>query len=382
MKHKILMVDDEKNILNAFQRNLRGDFEVVVADSPELAINIFKEKGPFAVIVSDYRMPKMNGIELLSLLKKIDESAIRIILTGQADMETAIKAVNEGSIFRFLTKPCEYDFLKATLNSAIEQYELVQAEKTLLEKTLKGSIKVLIDLLAVTNPLAFNQSLRLRALAKNIADRLNVKNMWEVEIASMLSQIGCITIPTEIFNKVLSGIDLNDKEIGIFMRHPKFAYDLLINIPRLEDVATGIYYQNKNYDGTGFPVDELKGKSIPFLGRLLRVIIDYDLHFEKLKSKDDAFSQIKKNVSCYDPDIIKALEAEVLSVERGFIVREITLKELMTGMVLADDIKNENGITLVAKNFEISDVIKTRLLNYAKVSKIIEPIKILDFIKP
>jgi len=166
------------------------------------------------------------------------------------------------------------------------------------------------------------------------------------------------------------------------MKHPKFAYDLLINIPRLEDVATGIYYQNKNYDGTGFPIDDLKGKSIPFLGRLLRVIIDYDLHFEKLKSKDDAFSQIKKSVSCYDPDIIKALEAEVLSVERGFIVREITLKELMTGMVLADDIKNENGITLVAKNFEISDVIKTRLLNYAKMSKIIEPIKILDFIKP
>jgi len=381
MKYKILLVDDEENILNAYKRNLRTNFEVVTADSGFSGLEIFKEQGPFAVVISDFRMPKMNGTEFLTAVKQIDPNATRIILTGQADMQTAITAINEGNIFRFLTKPCSLDLLLNAVDDAVRQYDLIISEKVLLEKTLKGSVKVLIDLLAALNPSAFSQSIRFRQMATKIAARLNIENFWEIEILSLLSQIGCVTIPPDIVAKVAKGILLNEKEKKLYFSHPLFAKGLIVNIPRLETVAEGILFQMKNYDGSGFPLDEIKGKDIPFYGRLLRVIIEYDNLLQNNNKPEDALDIIRKETKLFDPDIFKALEAEVLLVEKGFFIKEIPLRLLMIGMVLADDILNENGVVLVAKNFEISEVIKTRLMNYASMSVVIEPIKILEFLK-
>jgi HD-GYP domain-containing protein (c-di-GMP phosphodiesterase class II) len=255
------------------------------------------------------------------------------------------------------------------------------SEKILLEKTFRGSVKVLIDLLAMLNPSAFSQSTRLTNWAKKMAARLGLPNIWEVEVTALLSQIGCVTIPTEILTKVNNKAALNDKESKLYLKHPSFAKGLIVNIPRLESVAEGILYQLKNYDGSGFPEDDIKGKEIPFLGRILRVVIEYDNLLQRHISAEQALGIIRQNIRYFDPDIFKSLEAEVFLVERGFIIREILLKDLIIGMVLADDIINENGVTLVAKNFEISEAIKTRLMNYASMSLVIEPIKVLELLK-
>jgi response regulator RpfG family c-di-GMP phosphodiesterase len=381
MKYKILLVDDEVNILNAYHRNLRSSYDVVTADSGYSGINIFKEQGPFAVVVSDYRMPKMDGIEFLANVKMIDPNSSRIMLTGQADLQTAINAINEGNIFRFLTKPCAHDFLLSVIDTAVGQYELIMSEKILLEKTLRGSVKVLIDLLAMLNPAAFSQSARLRNLAKKLSLRLNQTNIWEIEVTALLSQIGGVTIPNEIISKVNKGALLNEKEESLYSKHPFFAKNLIVNIPRLEKTAEGIFYQMKNYDGSGFPGDDIKGKDIPFLGRLLRIIIEFDNLLKKGIKPEKALITIRHNMKYFDPDIFKALEAEVLLLENGFIIKEILLRELMIGMVLGDDILNEKGVVLVAKNFEISDAIKTRLLNYASMNSVVEPIKVLVLAK-
>ena len=119
MKDKILLVDDDEMVLAGLKRQLRNHFSIDTALSGEEALQRVQESGPYAVIVSDYMMPGMNGIEFLSYVKKSDPDTVRMMLTGTADMPTAIRAVNEGSIFQFHPKPCPADTLCQAIESAI-----------------------------------------------------------------------------------------------------------------------------------------------------------------------------------------------------------------------------------------------------------------------
>jgi response regulator RpfG family c-di-GMP phosphodiesterase len=381
MKEKILLVDDDPNILSSYERTLHGNFQVFTSQSGTEGMSIINKQGPFSVVVSDYRMPIMDGIKFLSKVKIQAPDTIRIMLTGQADLQLAVNAVNEGNIFRFLSKPCSPQLFLSTLTSAVEQYRLVTAEKELLDNTLKGSIKVLVDILSIINPFAFSQALRLRSLAKKLAIRLHVIQPWEIEIAALLSQIGCVTIPSEILSKKYEGEQLMDYENVMYLKHALTGKKLLENIPRMETIAEGIAYQFKYFDGTGFPDDQRKGVEIPLAGRILKAIIDYDNLIANGKPSREAFDIMKKNGKLYDPFIMEALEAEILSTIEGFVVKSLPLKDLLIGMVLADDIKNNSGLVLIPKDFEISEAFKARLLNYASIGTVQEPIKVLELIE-
>jgi DNA-binding NtrC family response regulator len=124
MNRNILVVDDDRNLLHSLVRGLRKNFLIEAALGPQEGLKILSEKGPFAVIVSDLRMPVMDGIQFLSKAKTITPDSVRIILTGNADLQNAIEAVNKGNIYRFLTKPCPSHLLSAVLEQAIEQYRL------------------------------------------------------------------------------------------------------------------------------------------------------------------------------------------------------------------------------------------------------------------
>ena len=173
MAEKILLVDDELNVLLAYQRHIRNKFTVIMAESGDKGIAALKEQGPFAVVVSDYRMPGMDGIQFLSQSHKLAPDTVRIMLTGYANVDSAVNAVNEGNIFRFLTKPCTPEMFINALTAGVEQYKLVTAERELLEKTLKGSIKVLTDILSILSPVAHWQTSRLGRMAKKLAKRLH-----------------------------------------------------------------------------------------------------------------------------------------------------------------------------------------------------------------
>ncbi|HEX3074367.1 MAG TPA: response regulator, partial [Ignavibacteriales bacterium] len=195
MNNKILFVDDEKNILEAYQRILYKKYKILTADNGEQAIAYIKKNGPFAVIVSDYRMPNMNGNQFLEAAKKIAPDSVRVMLTGQADLSATVEAINKGSIFRFIEKPCPTDQLVSILDAALEQHRLITAEKELLENTLRGSIKVLIDILSIVNPNGFSISSKLKEITFRIARHMNITDTWELELTSALSQIGCVAVP-------------------------------------------------------------------------------------------------------------------------------------------------------------------------------------------
>jgi len=186
VNEKILIVDDDPNVLDGLKRILRKGFSIETATGGEAGLNQMAASGPFAVTLSDMRMPGMTGIQFLAAVRQRSPDTVRLMLTGNADIQTAIDAVNEGCVFRFLTKPCPEDALKGALQAALVQYNLIISEKELLEKTLHGSVKVLTEILALVNPAAFSRATRIHQTMKHMVQQLGLQDTWRYEIAAML----------------------------------------------------------------------------------------------------------------------------------------------------------------------------------------------------
>src|SRR5690349_18911452 len=159
MTETILFVDDDIQLVSALQRSFHRIYQVELALNADDALAALAET-PYALVVSDLQMPGMNGIELLSRVKTLSPETVRILLTGQADLEAAIEAVNEGNIFRFLRKPCPQELLKKTLDAALTQFRLQMAERHVLQETLVGTVSVLTELMATAAPAAFGRASR------------------------------------------------------------------------------------------------------------------------------------------------------------------------------------------------------------------------------
>jgi response regulator RpfG family c-di-GMP phosphodiesterase len=376
MSERILCVDDEPNVLQAYQRSLRRQFHIETATSGEQALKMVNEDGPYAVIVSDMRMPGMDGVQVLAHIKETAPDTTRIMLTGNSDQQTAIEAVNEGHIFRFLTKPCPTETLARALSDGIRQYQLIMAEKELLEKTLRGSIEVLTNILSLVNPTAFGRSSRVSRLVKQMAQVLQIQDMWQVEIAAMLSQIGCITVPEETLMKVYNGKSLSAEELGMLQAHPRIGHDFINRIPRLESVAEIIAYQEKHFNGSGAPHDNKRGHEIPLGARILKVALDYDKLSETKASDSEVYREIKFRGEWYDPAVVEALRQVLENRQTQYDCVYVTIRELHENMILAEDIILKNGFLLIAKGQEVSVSLRLRLENFQLRGAIQEPIKI------
>ncbi|WP_276663275.1 HD domain-containing phosphohydrolase [Syntrophomonas wolfei] len=381
MNKKILLVDDDEKILASYRRQLGLRLELFTANNAEKGWETLQKHGPMAVVISDYKMPGVDGIAFLERVKEIAPDTVRIMLTGYADIDMAINAVNQGNIFRFLTKPCPIkDFIYA-IAAALEQYRLICSERELLEQTLKGSIKLLIDILSISKPQEFNQLSRLRNLAKRTALHLNVEKPWEVDLALMLSPIGLITIPEYILQKQESGEYLSPDEYKMYRSHPATAQDLLANIPRLENVAEAIAYQMKNYPKQDAH-SGLAEKEIPLLGRILKVVLDFNALIKKSWSATYALEYLQKYAENYDPEVLSALIIEVQHLkewsQEDADGRLVKIKDIEVGMVLLNDLQDDKGLVLLPQGQEITPVLQKRLLNFAEKSRIRDTVRVLE----
>ncbi|MRS05984.1 response regulator, partial [bacterium] len=279
MKEVIFLVDDEPKVLNALTRELNSCHfnDIVTAKDGIQAIELLRTTPDIAVIVSDYRMPGLDGISFLREAQQICPDATRMILSGVADLEMATNAINLGQIFRLLLKPCPPEHFIASVKAGIRQYELVTSERDLLQKTLKGSIKILTDLLAAINPDSFSQSTRISALTRKFATSLGLINAWELELAGVLCRIGCVTVPPEVLETWMKGRILDDDQRRMIDSVGKIGHHLLRNIPRLENIAEGILYQSTPFQPVGQNANQTpRGTDIPIIGRILKIVIDYD----------------------------------------------------------------------------------------------------------
>ena len=377
MTPKILLVDDEEHVLSGYKRSLRGHFDIHTAESGKLGLATIKKEGPFAVVVSDFKMPEMNGNQFLSFVKDFAPDTVRIMLTGYADLPTTIDAVNEGNIFRLLTKPCPSEKLIATIHDGVKQYRLVTAEKELLDKTLKGTIKVLIDILSTINPAAFSRVSRFQKFISKISKLLNIDNRWELEIATLLSQIGLVTMPSDLLEKKYAGEKLLDEQEEVFNSHPMVGKSLIGNIPRLEKIAEAVSLQFHSFSGKEDDKSILSGEALPIVSRILKVLNNFDTFVTAGCSFEEAYHELKNNESEYDPNVLIALDAAIAGVYDSLRLYSVSIKDVEPGVVAAIDIKDKNNQVLITKGAEITEMLKMKLMNFVKLGHVEEEIKIL-----
>jgi response regulator RpfG family c-di-GMP phosphodiesterase len=364
MNERILCVDDEPCVLQAYQRALRNQFVIEGAIGGEEALNAIAQKGPYAVIVADMRMPGMNGIQLLVKAKEMAPDTVRMMLTGNADHQTAMNAVNEGHIFRFMNKPCPPEAFARALEAGIAQYRLIIAEHELLSQTLSGSIKVMTDVLGLVNPAAFSRASRVHRLVRQMCHEMGLQRAWLIEIAAMLSQIGCVAIPEKLISKVYKGQELTAKEEKIFLAHPLTAQELLMHIPRLEKAVAIIVHQNDLYQSEKDPTLDFRAPDDVLGSYILKLALDWDTLVSSGMSNDLAMAEINGRNGWYHPDVADALH-NVMKIADMRVLKRVHLNELVDGVVLADDIRSNSGTLLCAKGQEVTPSMRARLRNYA-----------------
>jgi response regulator RpfG family c-di-GMP phosphodiesterase len=283
-------------------------------------------------------------------------------------------------VFSFLSKPCPAESLEAALENALRQYQLICAEKELLEETLNGSIKVLTDILAIVDPEAFGHAQRLREEIRGVAKWFGVPRAWEYELGAMLSQIGTVAIPPTVLARHRTGQGLSPTEKEMIASIPEIGANLIANIPRMAPVADIVRYQRKNFDGSGFPNDAVTGENIPMGARILRVLADLVRVESGRKTRAEAFVQLKLKTGVYDPKVLDAVASSFdlyLGAEQAEI-KNIPLSELKAGDVLASDILTKDGTLVVGCGAQISGALLRKLQNFREVVGLQEPLMVFQ----
>jgi FixJ family two-component response regulator len=364
---RVLFVDDEPNIVQALSRQVHGFASAAVSTSPVEAAALLEQiaarhEDGFAVIVSDMRMPVMDGATFLKHAAQVCPDSTRILLTGHADLDSAIAAVNDGSVFRFLTKPCPAPTLHATLRAAVEQHQLIRDRRELLEQTLRGAVEALVETLAMAHPEAFARAARLRRLTQQVAERLSLPDRWQVEVAAQLGEIGAITLPPPALVALSKG-QHHDKVIGRMLDAlPELAEGVLRRIPRMEPVRQIVREQQP----VG-AVDEVRFGYAGRGARLLQAIREYDALRARGRSPDDALNDLRDR-DYHDAEVLDALAETVLRAEGGTALQVMDAAALTEGMQLGADLYSAKGTLLVGQGQTLTPELLARIRNFAELS--------------
>jgi response regulator RpfG family c-di-GMP phosphodiesterase len=353
----VLCVDDEPRVVDGLALHLRRDYQVVTANGAHGALQLLKVHGAPAVIVSDMRMPGMDGATLLKHVKHLHPETARILLTGDPGRDVAIAAVNEGQIFRYLTKPCPADQLRTAIEAGVAHHRLLIAEKVLLQETLIGCIRALIDVLAMTNPVAFGRATRVKRLALDLAAAAGSGGFWQLEAAAMLSQIGYISLPAELVEKLYYGKRLTPEEQVLADGAPQVAQKLLGSIPRLEAVME-ILAAARDFKS------DLPEGLVKLGAGILRLVIEYDTLIAQGQPIAAAIAAIRAQALRHDGKLVERLEVLVGALDGALELSEVAVGDVTPGMVFMDDLRTHIGTLLVPKGFEVTVTFLERARNF------------------
>ncbi|MEM7338699.1 MAG: response regulator [Actinomycetota bacterium] len=374
-KARVLCVDDEPELLASMRLNLRRFFDITTASSGAEALGLMdaaETSPPFDVVISDMRMPEMNGAALLSELRSRYPEMPRLLLSGQADLDSAIAAINEAKVFRFLTKPCPREQIIEAINEALEQQRLRNVERELLNHTLNGTVSMLAELLGLVSEGAYSRTMRLKATVSTICEALGRPVTWDLGLATMLSQVGYVAIPAGTGDM----LDRNDR------RHVDLAADLLANIPRMEPVSEVIRHQLdpkppvRDESPAAWPDEQLHAE-------ILRTAVRLDQLISGGTAPSEAVETLANEPGA-PPQFLTTILARAHSgsgdgpaaVET---MVEITtgVKRLKEGMELTDDLMLANGGKLAGAGTVLTGPLIARIKAFARSAGVVEPISVL-----
>lgn len=391
-KSVVLLVDDEESILNSLRRLLRGQpYEVVLATSGAQALEIMATR-PIDLVMSDARMPGMDGATLLAEVHRLYPATSRILLTGYADLTTIIKAINDGQIHRYISKPWNDEELQLVLQQTLEHQRLERLARDqteqlkLLNATLEKRVAArtaelqqtadMLDLaydelkrsyVTGTEVFSLLANLRLpkdkqtnRALIELIrvycaAQSMDESSTRDLTMAAALYNIGKLSWTDSMM--VAPSDKLHSTDRGLYREYPGQSESLLMTLEPMKDAARIIRHHQERWDGTGFP-DHLKGDTIPPGSRLLKLAVDFielqkGLILERHLNSDEALLYIRKYAGrLYDPalveDFVQACATFLSDVTLGDpTVKVLSTRELEAGMVLARNLNADNGMLLL-----------------------------------
>jgi response regulator RpfG family c-di-GMP phosphodiesterase len=407
----VLAVDDEPAVLSALSRLLRPDgTRVLTASGGAEALALLEEHGPaIGAIISDYSMPEMNGAELLGAVRLRWPDITRVMLTGNADLPAAARAVNEGQLSRLYTKPWQPDLLRQAVAQALEQFRMLQdnrrvriladeqaahlkeqaarleeqaarleqwnlsleqivAERTAqlqqanttLHRGLLDAVKLLLTLLERRLPQRAASCREAARLAGRLAERagLTDEEARRVQVAALVHDIGLVGLPDPLLRR--SPSLLPPPARAEYERHPIIGQNMLGTVEQLADFATWIRHHHERWDGNGYP-DGLAGAAIPLPARLIALADGYVEAVRREGSTATRWRLEQRFSGTYDPDLLNRLDDEIRGapitvgetrrVEPELFEPEgvvIQIGELYAGMVLAEPLQTAAGAPLLA----------------------------------
>lgn len=359
MNNKILCVDDEESILKGFQLNLRKDFELHLASNGAEGLEVFDREGGFALVLSDMRMPEMDGATMLSEIKKRDHEVVTVLLTGYTDFESAMSAVNEGSIFRMLSKPCPPETLTKVLRDGLDQHDLITSKRILLDQTLRGAVDALAQSLSTAKPLFFGRAQRVRRIANELAEMMKIPDAWRVDIASTFSQLAYISIPETVSEDVYYKRELPLEVRKMVKQLPEDTQRLIEKIPGLEEIGEildklAVQHRFEEEDGSGLR----KAASI------LRIALDFDYYEDQGHDRSLIVQTLKSRKDDYDPKVTECLSQLLVVAEQKFQLKELPIRKLDIGMRLAQELRLEDGFLVASCGADVDRQLLRVIRNY------------------
>ena len=309
----------------------------------------------------------MDGASFLSQVRQAHPLVTRMLLTGYADLESAMRAVNKGAIFRMLLKPCPAEDLQEALAQAMRQHELLGAEQRLLEQTLKGAVEALVETLALASPLAFSRASSLRRYVGHMARELGQEQVWVFEVAALFAHLGYVAVPEKVLERHFSRQVLSEAERQMLDSSAKVAPQLLGHVPRLEPVIAILEQLHRQPAGGG------EGTELGVA--MVQVAMAVDDLVMQGKEVAQACELLRGK---HEARLLGALQSCQANRE-GSRVLAVEVKDLGAGMVLESDVFLETGQLLVKKGQNITLALLERLRNFHRSAGLKQPILVRQY---
>jgi response regulator RpfG family c-di-GMP phosphodiesterase len=416
---RLLCVDDEPNILSSLRRLFRGaGYQIAVANSGAEGLQALEAEG-FDLVISDMRMPEMDGSRFLEQVRARWPETIRILLTGYADIASTIDAINKGQIFRYISKPWNDNDILLIVRHALERKELERAKAQLEALTLRQneelktlnaslevkvqarttelaganeklkssfltSIKVFANLIDLRENALAGHSRRVADLARKIANKLELspRDVQDVFVAALLHDIGKIGLPDALLARAVT--QMSGDDLGLYRKHPVKGEQSLMPLAELRGVAKLIRSHHERFDGQGYP-DGLAGLAIPIGARILAVVNDFDglqigiVGSRRLNPEDAKKLVVDGRGKRYDPQVVDAFLEITGSVEKEHRNElAVTTAELKPGMALARDLVSRSGALLLAADY----LLDASLIRQIRDFEASEGVRLTVYIRP
>ncbi|MGN6547529.1 MAG: response regulator [Aureliella sp.] len=335
----ILLVDDEQAVLDGIARRLGQDYQLTLANDPLAAIDMLSGQQRFSVILTDMQMPGLDGLAFIRRAREISPHSVFLMLTGNQDLPTATRALNEGQVFRYFTKPCASADLRGGLDAALRQWELLQAERELLQRTFVGSVNILCDIMGIAQPLLSVINERTQRLIRTGCSSLSWRAHWEYLVAGKLALIGFVLIKPEAFANFLSHKPLSEADRKLYFGALETSAQLLQKIPRLERIAALVRRMGQT-DGALSPGAEGDSScDVQNGGTLLGLALAHVIGTRKFGVDPGGNSAVGQLYASPDSRLLQLFrDQDKRTLNASGMTRQLHLSQLAAGMVLAEDI--------------------------------------------